>query len=264
MKRRSAPRVGQKSSGRQTKGFGTGVSPLHGRYALVTGASQGIGQAIAVALARAGATVGLVGRSRATLNKTARAIGRTPPTHVVEADLTRDDNIRLIERFVRNEWPRVDILVHSAGVYARGTLAASAIDRFDELYRANVRAPYLLTQALLPLLVAARGEIVFINSSQGLNASAGVGQYAATHHARRAIADSLRHEVNADGVRVLSVYPGRTATPLMREICELEGIPYRPERLMQPSDIADGVIAALALPRTAELTDLSIRPRQKS
>jgi NADP-dependent 3-hydroxy acid dehydrogenase YdfG len=230
----------------------------------VTGASQGIGQAVAIALAGAGATVGLIGRRRQGLNETVHAIGRAARTHVILADLTTDDDIQTIARFAQEEWPRVDILVHSAGVYGRGPLSSSPPDQFDRLYRANVRSPYLLTQRLLPLLVAARGDIVFINSSQGLQAAAGVGQYAATHHARRAIADSLRHEVNADGVRVLSVYPGRTATPLMREICALEGVPYRPDLLLQPADIASAVIGALALPRTAELTDLNIRPMQKT
>jgi NADP-dependent 3-hydroxy acid dehydrogenase YdfG len=79
----------------------------------------------------------------------------------------------------------------------------------------------------------------------------------------KAIADSLRAEVNADGVRVVSLYPGRTATPQQQEIHELENKPYHPERLLQPQDIARAVVDALSLPRTAEVTDINIRAMQK-
>ena len=105
---------------------------------------------------------------------------------------------------------------------------------------------------------------MFINSTQGLAASAGVGLFAATQHALRAMADSLRDEVNGDGVRVLTVYPGRTATPRQASIFELEGRPYAPDRLLQPEDIATMIVASLKLPRTAEVTNLTIRPMLKS
>jgi len=126
-----------------------------------------------------------------------------------------------------------------------------------------VRGPYLLTQCLLPLLRRRPGQVVFINSSAGLTARANVGQYAATKHALKAVADSLRDEVNRDGVRVLSVFPGRTATPTQEALHRLEGRPYRPERLLQPADVAAVVVHALGLPRTAEVTEIKIRPLVK-
>jgi NADP-dependent 3-hydroxy acid dehydrogenase YdfG len=110
------------------------------------------------------------------------------------------------------------------------------------------------------MLKSSRGQIVFINSSVGLVARANVGQYAATKHALKAVADSLREEVNTDGVRILSVFPGRTATPMQTAVHEMEGRPYQPEHFIQPEDIADVVINALVLPRTAEVTDINIRP----
>src|ERR1700741_1963961 len=122
------------------------------------------------------------------------------------------------------------------------------------MYRSNVRGHYALTQALLDLLRKQKGQVVFINSSAGLRSPATVGQFSATQHAFRAMADSLRDEVNSDGVRVLSVYPGRTATPRMAALFANEGRPYRPELLMQPEDIAVMVSQALSLPRTAEVT----------
>jgi NADP-dependent 3-hydroxy acid dehydrogenase YdfG len=105
---------------------------------------------------------------------------------------------------------------------------------------------------------------VFINSSAGLGAKAGVGQYAASKHALKAIADSLRAEVNALGLRVLSVFPGRTASPMQAAVHALEGKAYHPESLLQPQDVAAVVLNALSLPRSAEVTDISIRPLVKS
>jgi len=105
---------------------------------------------------------------------------------------------------------------------------------------------------------------VFINSTQGLRAAAGVGQYAATKHAMKAIADSLRDEVNAAGVRVTSVFLGRTATEMQRAIFALEGRQYQPGRLIQPADVAEIVLSLLLLPRTTEVTDIVLRPMQKA
>ena len=88
--------------------------------------------------------------------------------------------------------------------------------------------------------------------------------YAATKHALKGLADGLRQEVNAFGVRVISVFPGRTATPLQASLFELEGRQYVPKRLLQPEDVAAMVVQALALPPTAEVTDILIRPAIKS
>jgi NAD(P)-dependent dehydrogenase (short-subunit alcohol dehydrogenase family) len=139
------------------------------------------------------------------------------------------------------------------------------IEDLDDQYATNVRAPYMVTQQLLPLLANGRGQIVFINSSAGLSAKRSeVGQYAATKHALKAIADSLREEVNPRGIRVLSVYLGRTATPMQEALCQQEGKVYHPQMLMQPEDVASVVVQALMLPSTAEVTDISIRPMLKT
>jgi short-subunit dehydrogenase len=159
---------------------------------------------------------------------------------------------------------QVDILVHNAAMFVSGALANATLENFDRHYRTNVRAPYALTQALLPMLKAQRGQIVFINSSSGVTAKPFTGQYDASKHALKAIADSLRGEVNADGVRVLSVHLGRTASDMQARIHEREGRPYRPELLLQPGDVASVVVNALALPRTAEVTDIHIRPMIKN
>ena len=229
--------------------------------ALVTGASSGIGRAIALALGDRGAEVCLVGRRVEALEAVAEAARvRGARVRCYGADLALDADIECLGKVLGHEVGRLDVLVHSAGVIAPGPMEQVSSADFEAQYRTNLRAPYFLTQAVLPLLSRARGQVVFINSSAGVVAKANVGPYAATKHALRAVADSLREEVNQLGVRVLTVYAGRTATPMQAGIHERDGEPYAPERLLQPEDVAATVVAALILPRTAEVTDISIRP----
>ncbi len=237
---------------------------FHDHVAVVTGASSGVGKAIALELANLGATVYLVGRRQAALAEVAReATSVEARAECVIADISNDAAIQQLASRLGTEAGQVDVLIHCAGVFAPGQVQSAAVDDFDMQYRTNVRAPYVLTQALLPMLIRQQGQIAFINSSVGLSARSGVGQYAATKHALKAIADSVRCEVNEQGVRVLSVFLGRTATPMQRSIHQLEGKTYHPERLIQPEDVAATVIHALSLPRTVEITDISLRPMLK-
>jgi len=237
------------------------MTVFHNQVAVVTGASSGIGRAIAMGLATQGAKLCLLGRKLDHLLAIAKIAEETSPQVVCyQLDLTLDEDIQQIKARLEVDYGQVDLLIHSAGVITLGEVKTAAVADFDRQYRTNVRAPYLLTQALLPKLISSQGQIVFINSSAGLTAKAGVGQYAATKHALKAIADSLRSEVNTLGVRVLSVFPGNTASPMQAAICESAGKAYHPERLIQPEDVAAVAINALSLPRTAEVTDIQVRP----
>jgi len=237
---------------------------LHGHIAVVTGAGSGVGQAIACALATHGATLCLVGRNLSALEDTASRINNANVTaSCYPTDLAHDEQIQALAEQLQKERDAVDILVHSAGVYAMGRLEATPVTELDRQYRTNARGPYLLTQALLPLLRRRQGQVVFINSSVALTARGQMAPYAATKHALKAIADSFRDEVNAEGLRVLSVYLGRTASPMQAKIHAMEGRAYNPEYLLQPSDVAAVVLNALCLPRTAEVTDIHIRPMRK-
>jgi NADP-dependent 3-hydroxy acid dehydrogenase YdfG len=193
------------------------------------------------------------------------AISQGGHAHVCCADLTQDDDIRKLAAAVQQRFGRVDLLILCGGAIFHRTTDQATLDEFDLQYRSNVRGHYALVQALLPLLRKQRGQAVLINSSVATRSAArGMGQFVATQYALRAIADSLRAEVNEDGIRVLSVYVGRTASPRIAELCEKENRPYRPELLMQPQDVATMITHTLCLPRTAEVTDISMRPMCKS
>lgn len=239
---------------------------LENQVAIVTGASGGIGQAIALALAAEGATLGLIGRNVKKLEGVAKAAYRTTAAraHTYPKDLTSDDDLRKLKEDLRRDFDRVDLVIHSAGCFFQGPLETASVKRLDLQYLANVRGPYALTQALLPMLKASKGQIAFINSSVIYNSRANVCQFAATQHALKAIADCLRQEVNHAGVRVLSVFPGRTATPRQENIHRQEDKVYRPEMLIQPQDVASVLVNALSLPRTVEVTDITMRPLLKS
>jgi NAD(P)-dependent dehydrogenase (short-subunit alcohol dehydrogenase family) len=217
-----------------------------------------------MALSRQGVRLCVVGRNPITLAETVAAVRQFSQVTDFRIDLTLEESLQPLLRHL-GEVGRLDILIHCAGMIHQDPMERARIEDLDLQYATNVRAPYVLTQRLLPLLTAARGQIVFINSSVGLTAKRPeVGQYAATKHALKAIADSLREELNPKGIRVLSVYLGRTATPMQEALCRKEERVYRPEMLLQPEDVASVVIQALMLPSTAEVTDISMRPIRKS
>jgi NAD(P)-dependent dehydrogenase (short-subunit alcohol dehydrogenase family) len=234
---------------------------VSGQVALVTGAGSGIGRAVALSLLREGATVWLVGLTPSKLRDVAEQANVDSDRVVVfPVELTNDDDVAALARRIEAEAGRLDILVHSAAVIAVGAVDTASVDDFDRQYHANLRGPFTLTQALLRLLRASQGQIVFINSTAGLNAPRNVSQYSATKAGLRALADSLRAEINPDGVRVTTVYAGRTATPMQEALHRVEGRKYDAEALAQPDDVAACVMAALTLPRTAEVTELVVRP----
>jgi len=235
---------------------------LQGKIALVTGASGGIGAAIAEALGREGASLLLAGRNVERLEEVAsRTREHAPRIEIVPGDLERDEAIITLAVKLEMLFGGLDVLVHSAGLFHGGPVETTSVSDLDRQYRVNVRVPYMLTQGLLPRLLERQGEIVFVNSSAGYHPGRpGFGAYAASKHALRALADSLRAEVNPKGVRVLTVFPGRTATAMQEEVHRFEGKDYDPARFLRPEDVAATIVHALTLSRSAELTDLHVRP----
>jgi len=237
---------------------------LCSKIAVVTGASSGIGRDIALALAEEGAHLALLGRNMSSLQAVAEKCGASGSRAVCYGlDLLNETEMQKVKNFVTRDFDGVDILVHSAGVIVLSNLATASLIDFDYQHRCNVVAPFALTQLFLPVLIERRGDIVFINSTAGLIGSAGATQYSATKHALKGLADSLRDEVNTDGVRVLSIYLGRTASPMQARVHQLEGKIYVPEELIQPEQVASVVIGAVTLGREAEITDIRIRPAMK-
>ena len=234
-------------------------------FGVVTGAGSGIGRAIVLELARRGMPCYLVGRSLLKLQEVARLANQLGVESIpIVIDLGDARVGATLAEQLRSVGRPIELLVHSAAVISLARIEEATVEDFGKLLAVNVLAPFAITKHLLPDICARRGTIVFVNSSVVHHPAAGTAEYAASKHALKGFADGLRQEVNARGVRVISVYPGRTATPLQASLCELEGREYQPDKLLQPEDVAEVVVHTIALSRTAEVTEIMIRPAAKS
>ncbi|MCC6208465.1 MAG: SDR family NAD(P)-dependent oxidoreductase [Gammaproteobacteria bacterium] len=243
------------------------MSALSGKIAVITGATGGIGRSIALALAQEGVNLLLLGRERSRSEELFRLVATRYPgliTDFLAVDLADVAATRRVCQTILRDHTGIDLLIHCAGHIVPGDYASARLEDFDAQYFINVRAPFLLTRELLPAIRDRKGQVVFVNSSAAQQkAKAGMAAYAASKYALTALADSLRDEVNRDGVRVISIYPGRTATTMQEQIHKMEGKPYRPTVLLQTEDVAESVLNALKASPSAEITDISIRPFQK-
>ena len=219
--------------------------------ALITGASRGIGAAVAAALAPTHDLL-LGGRDVQALKAVAAQYPAAVPWPV---ELTDPGALAVAAATIE----RLDVLVHSAGVAMLGALAETPLDVWRTTLEINVVAVAELTRLLLPALRAASGQIVLINSGAGLQANPNWGAYAASKFALRAFADVLRAE--EPRLRVTTVYPGRTATDMQREIRESEGSDYLPNDYLTPESVAQAVRFALLAPPDAHVNDVTVRPR---
>ncbi|WP_309109934.1 SDR family oxidoreductase [Saccharothrix sp.] len=217
--------------------------------ALITGASRGIGLAVARRLADTHDLL-LGGRDEQALADA----GVGTPWFV---ELT--DHDELAEAVA--ELDRLDVLVHSAGIAELGPLAEATTDTWRRTLDLNVVAVAELTRLALPLLRAARGHVVLINSGAGRQANANWGVYAASKFALRAYADVLRAEET--DLRVTTVYPGRTDTDMQRGVRDQEAGDYQPNLYLRPESVAEAVHTAVTAADDAHVTEIVIRPRPR-
>ena len=232
-----------------------------GRTHVITGAASGIGKVLAQELAARGDRLILLVRSEDRVDEVARAV----PSYdrVLVADLADTQALaELAPRLLsgRPEIGQVDSLVHVAGVVDLDPVSSFDLGQWQEQLAVNLTAPAVLTQALLPQLRAARGTVVFVNSSAGLSASADWSAYAASKSGLRALADSLRAEEVEHGVRVTSVFPSRTATPMQEKVHEREGRTYDASRWLDPATVVDTILHVLDLPQDATIPEVTVRP----
>ncbi|MEV0924902.1 SDR family oxidoreductase [Streptomyces spongiicola] len=223
---------------------------------LITGAGSGIGAAVARRLHERGDDLVLLARDAGRARELARAY---PGSRTLVGDLGTPD--RLSWAFSHQTLPeRVDSLLHIAGVVDLGRVADLTPRTWRAQLDVNLVSPAELTRLLLPQLRVSRGAVVFVNSGSGLNAHAEWGAYAASKHGLKALADVLRQEEKEHGVRVTSVYPGRTASPMQEKVHRQEGKEYDPSRWIDPESVATAILTALDLPRDADIHDLTVRP----
>lgn len=218
--------------------------------AMITGASRGLGAAIARALAPTH-TLFLAGRPSAALDEVAGELGAT----TWPIDLADPDAIpAAVEPIVE-----LDVLIHNAGVAYPGRVAESTVDEWRDTLSVNVIGAVALTLALLPALRSAGGDVVFVNSGSGINASPGLASYSASKFALRGFADSLRNDEKS--LRVTSVHPGRIATEMQEALVAYEGGEYDPKRFLRVETVAGVIADVVNAPADAHIHEVIVRPR---
>lgn len=240
----------------------------------ITGATGGIGAAVAELLYERGHSLIITGRSPERLDEAVQALVATPaaqPTREIRVTgphrdlaprvrtivLDLAEPQRLEAALAETDVSTLDGVVHCAGVVGLGTVEELQADDWTGQLLVNVAAPAELTRLLLPALRAAKGEVVFVNSGSGLRAKPGWSAYAASKHALRALADSLRAEEPA--LRVTSVFPGRTASEMQRKVRAQENGEYDPTIYMSAATVASVIVNAMETPRDATVTEISVR-----
>ena len=221
---------------------------------VLTGAGSGIGLALAHRLADRGDDLVLVARSTARADE----LGRTfPRAQLLVADLADPGTLNGLGRQVDGG---VDTVLHVAGVVDLGRVDRLRLAEWEEQITVNLTAPAVLTRELLPHVRASHGTIVFVNSSAGLTASAEWSAYAASKFGLRAFADALRAEEVEHGVRVSTVSPSRTATPMQEKVHEQEGRTYDASRWISVDTVVDTIVHVIDLPADATIPDVTVRP----
>ncbi len=246
---------------------------LDGTVALVTGASSGIGEATALALAEEGAAVALVARRRDRLEALAGRVGGAD-TLVIEADITDPEQAQGAIATTVQEWGRLDVLVNNAGVMLLGPIVGAPLEEWQRMVNLNLLGLLYCTHAALPhLLDAAESEprsvadVVNVSSVAGRVARLNSGVYNATKHGVGAFSESLRQEVTTRHVRVTLIEPGATATELAfhnrPEILEGMAQNFAGTEIMQAEDIAESIRYAVTQPRRVAVNEILVRPTEQ-
>jgi NAD(P)-dependent dehydrogenase (short-subunit alcohol dehydrogenase family) len=240
---KAAPRGTASPSGRKE-------GQLAGQRAVVTGASRGIGRAIALRFAEAGAALALCARDPARLAATLAEVSTRGRAFAEPCHVGRADEVQRFAARIERELGVPDVIVHNAGVVERARLEELSEDAWDRVLDVNLKGPFLLTRALLPAMRARRrGRIVFIGSISGTLGTPRLSAYCASKHAVIGLCRALAEEVRDDGLQVNVINPGSVDTDMLR------GSGFAPQ--MSPEQIAE-VALYLAADAPTAMTGASL------
>jgi len=230
---------------------------LRNKTALVTGASRGIGLAVAHALAKEGCNLVISGRNRSTLNKVARELSRRKTSVLPMVCDVRDQlAVEQLLAAVKSQFRRLDILINNAGVaHPNLNVTKLPVDSWMEVIDTNLTGMFLVTRAALPLMKRG-GAIVNNLSIAAKRVFPGSSAYNASKHGALGFTDTLREELRGQRIRVIALLPGATDTAIWKTLW-----PEAPrKKMMSPKTVAEAVVNALALPPESTLEELTIMP----
>lgn len=230
---------------------------LGGKVALVTGASRGIGEAAARGFAAEGCDVVLAARSEDLLRALAKEV---EAQHGVRAlarrcDVRSWDDIQALARAAKERFGKVDVLVNNAGVGIGGTVLDMPVEHLDETLEVNLRGPFLVAKAVVPLMPAG-GTVLNIASVSGKQGVPGLAAYSASKAGLRMFSEALGRELAGRGIRVVSVCPGYVATEMV------DDAPYDSADMVQPADLARVLVQLATQPPSAYVDEVDVWPRR--
>jgi NADP-dependent 3-hydroxy acid dehydrogenase YdfG len=239
---------------------------LSGRVVAVTGASSGIGEATALACARAGAAVALAARRMDRIEALAEQItGEGGTALALRTDVSDEQQAGELISRTRQELGRLDVLVNNAGLMLLGPIAAADTEEWRRMIDVNLYGVLYCTHAALPVMIEqGSGHIVNVSSVAGRFARAGSGVYNLTKFGVGAFSEALRQEVAQAGIRVTLIEPGAVATELpdhnRPEIRQMISGVLADVQPLQAADIAAGILYAVASPANVAVNEVLIRP----
>ena len=241
---------------------------LQGTVALVTGASSGIGEATARALAAHGATVSVAARRKERLDALADEIGGL----AIETDVTDREQAREAVERTGRELDRLDIVINNAGVMLLGPIVDAPVEEWDRMIELNLQGLLYVAHAALPHLLRAAereprrvADLVNVSSVAGRRVGAGGGIYQLTKHGVGAFSEALRQEVTTRHVRSSLVEPGATESELVSHVREevRRQLPPSNNEILAAEDIADAIIYIVTRPRHVAINEILIRPTEQ-
>ncbi|MBI4526226.1 MAG: SDR family oxidoreductase [Deltaproteobacteria bacterium] len=232
---------------------------LSGQVSIVTGASRGIGRAIALVLGESGSRVVLASRSEPELTTVREEIRKKGgDALVMVSDLTREDDLRKLVNGTLQEWGRIDYLINNAGWGKHAPVAKARLEDWDRTFQTNLRAPMILSQLVLPILIEQKaGAIVNISSISGKTGQAESSAYSASKFGLIGFSQSLFEEVREYGIKVATILPGYVDTPMIPPVRRLDR-----SKMIRPEDIAHTVLFILTSPASCCPVEITVRPQQ--
>jgi len=230
---------------------------LQGKIALVTGAGKGIGRAVAIALANEGVNVGLVARTEKDLQNVAeelKALG--VKAAIATANVSDLSSVNAAVESIQKELGNIDILINNAGFGKFAKFLELEPNEWENQVKVNLFGVYYVTRAVLPQMIERKtGDIINISSTSGLRASALSSAYSSSKFGVMGLSESLMYEVRKHNIRVTALAPSTVVTDLARNSNLINN---NEERLMQPEDFAELIIAHLKLNRRVFVKEASI------
>jgi 3-oxoacyl-[acyl-carrier protein] reductase len=232
---------------------------LAGKVALITGASRGIGFAIARRLGRMGARISICGRDQAKLDQSASSLrGERIETLAVQADVTRGDQISSLVHKTQHEFGPIDILVNNAGIGLFGPFHEFGETDWNRVMDTNLKSVFLVCRAVAPEMIRRQtGHIINISSLAGKNTFANGAIYCASKWGLMGLTGSMAEDLRGYGIRVSAICPGSVAT-------EFSGRGGKdPSKILQPDDVAHAVAALVTQTGGSFISEVHIRPTRK-